>query len=344
VRSSDTVSSVHVINVDGTGARQLTAGTALNGFPRWSPNGDTIMFLSTDSGNADIYLVNADGSNRRVLVSNPASDAYPSWSPDGSKVVFDSDRDGNDEIYTINMDGSGLRRLTINDDIDLFAVWSPRVRGLIVSEVALELVNEEPDAAMSVAQVVTKVRGSIVQVKVDEGSGSGFVIDAAGLVLTNNHVVSGSTQIKVVFEDGQEFTATLVGRDMVRDLALIKIDPGTRTLVPLVFADRDRVDLGEQMMVLGYPLGARDLSVTQGLISSLRDDDSRNTRFIQTDAAVNPGNSGGPMVNLYGEVVGVVSSKFVGLGIEGVGFAISDTVVYLVLDRLKNGETIGQML
>jgi len=97
------------------------------------------------------------------------------------------------------------------------------------------------------------------------------------------------------------------------------------------------VSLGQQVVVLGYPLKAENISVTSGLVSTIEFDGGRNITWVQTDSAVNPGNSGGPMLDLQGKVIGVVSAKMVGFGIEGVGFAISANTVNMYLPRLEGG-------
>jgi serine protease Do len=100
--------------------------------------------------------------------------------------------------------------------------------------------------------------------------------------------------------------------------------------------------LGQSVLTMGYPLGSSDLNITQGLVSSLKSDPSRNIQWVQTDTAVNPGNSGGPMINLQGEVVGIITAKFVGTAIEGVGFAISAATIRTYFERIKAGEVIGE--
>lgn len=156
--------------------------------------------------------------------------------------------------------------------------------------------------------------------------GSGIIISADGYIATNAHVVEGATAQKVILSDGKEYVATIVGRDSKSDLAVLKIEP-EGTIVPAELGDSDELELGEQIITLGNPGGLAN-SFSGGFVSGLdRQIKSSDTGLamncIQTDAAVNPGNSGGPLVNMYGQVVGIVSSKYVATGYEGIGFAIS---------------------
>jgi putative serine protease PepD len=197
-------------------------------------------------------------------------------------------------------------------------------------------------AAGSVAAVAARVLPSVVAVRVTgstgEGTGSGFVIDGKGHILTNNHVVSlagnGGT-IKVVFDDGSQKDATVVGRDSSYDLAVIKADTGSRA--PLVLGNSDQVVVGDAVIAIGAPLGLQG-TVTTGIVSAKNrpvtagDAGGTETSFInavQTDAAINPGNSGGPLVDANGTVIGVNSAiaRVTGTaggtgGNIGVGFAI----------------------
>ncbi len=191
---------------------------------------------------------------------------------------------------------------------------------------------------MTVEEVTTKARHAVVRVETDLGSGSGFIIGPDGYIMTNNHVISDVGEITVYLDVGTSYEATVYARDLVRDLAIIKIDAAE--LPVLNMGDLSTVSLGQQIVVLGYPLGAETITVTSGFASATDFDPGRNILWIQTDSAINPGNSGGPILNLQGEVIGVVSAKIVGLGVEGVGFAISANTVNNYLPRLMAGETI----
>lgn len=167
-------------------------------------------------------------------------------------------------------------------------------------------------------------------------SGSGFLVSPDGYIVTNDHVIENASSITVLMADGSEHPATIIGRDPGSDIAVIKIQ-GT-SLPHLLFGDSDSLQVGEQVAAIGNPLGELANSMTVGHISALNRDvniDGLPHRKIQTDAAVNPGNSGGPLLNLRGEVIGIVSAKSVGTSIEGLGFAIPAGLAERIVSQLS---------
>ena len=212
-------------------------------------------------------------------------------------------------------------------------------KGLISSGVNLvsstSTIERSPD---SVAGIAARVLPSVVSIetmsKDGGGSGSGFVIDPNGYLLTNNHVVADAITIKVILNDGREYAAKILGRDESYDLAVLKIK--TTGLKALQFGDSNKVQVGDSVIAFGSPLGLSG-TVTQGIISAkdrpvTAGDENSSTSFIsalQTDAAINPGNSGGPLVDATGAVIGVnsaIASLGSALGSRsgsiGLGFAI----------------------
>jgi serine protease Do len=169
--------------------------------------------------------------------------------------------------------------------------------------------------------------------------GSGFVIDGSGLIVTNNHVIENADEIFVVFSDGQRQRATLVGRDAPIDLALLRIEvPQGRTLSVARFGDSDIVRLGEWVVAIGNPLNV-GITVTAGILSARgRDIGGRYDEYLQTDAPINRGNSGGPLFNMRGEVIGVNTAiaSTTG-GSVGIGFAIPSNRVQQVVAQLRDG-------
>ncbi|HEU5143939.1 MAG TPA: trypsin-like peptidase domain-containing protein [Dermatophilaceae bacterium] len=221
--------------------------------------------------------------------------------------------------------------------------------------------------AGSVANIAATVLPSVVTIKVqggdDEGTGSGFVIDTKGHILTNNHVVGAAAdggEIEVVLSNGDTEPATIVGRDVSYDLAVLKI---RRTdLKPLVLGQSEKIVVGDQVIAVGAPLGLEQ-TVTTGIISALNrpvspgvGDEASYMNAIQTDAAINPGNSGGPLLDLKGQVIGVNSAiaRVPGTsgstgGNIGLGFAIpSDQARRTAEQLIKTGKAthpvIGVML
>lgn len=168
-----------------------------------------------------------------------------------------------------------------------------------------------------------------------KGSGSGFVIDKSGLIVTNSHVVRGSDKIQVQFADDETFyPAKVLGSDSSSDIALLKINI-SKKLTPVVLGDSSKLEVGEWVAAIGNPHGYGH-TMTKGIISAVkREIDELNLYpLLQTDASINPGNSGGPLVNLKGEVIGV--NQAIVRGASGIGFAIPINNVKEVLHDLKN--------
>ena len=171
--------------------------------------------------------------------------------------------------------------------------------------------------------------------------GSGFFIDKAGYILTNNHVVEETEEIKVTFGDNNEYEAKIIGRDPKTDLALIKID-SQKDVKPLPLGDSDTLNVGDWVIAIGSPFGLGN-TVTAGIVSAKyrRIGASAYDDYIQTDASINPGNSGGPLLNLKGEVVGINTAIFSRSGGNvGIGFAVPINIAKVLLPQLKKGEVI----
>jgi serine protease Do len=170
--------------------------------------------------------------------------------------------------------------------------------------------------------------------------GSGFIVDPAGYIITNNHVIDNAARITVTLESGEEFAAKIVGTDEETDLAVLKIEVG-RSLPFLKFGDSDRAEVGDWVLAVGSPFGLSK-TVTAGIISQTRRETPNSSafqKFIQTDAAINRGNSGGPLVNMDGEVIGVNSQIATSTGdYNGIGFALpSDEASNVYKQIVANG-------
>ncbi|MGI6555172.1 MAG: S1C family serine protease [Bacillota bacterium] len=181
----------------------------------------------------------------------------------------------------------------------------------------------------------------------EAGSGSGFIIDGEkGLIVTNNHVISGAQRITVTLSEDEQYTASVVGSDSRTDLAVLKID-ADKKLPQVTLGDSKKLQVGEGVVAIGNPLGAKFArSVTSGVISALdreitvatsRGGAETTLNLIQTDAAINPGNSGGPLLNMQGQVIGINSVKIATEGVEGMGFAIpiadAKPIIQQILDQ-----------
>lgn len=211
--------------------------------------------------------------------------------------------------------------------------------------------NKVSDAVVSVLNFTKSSQGSYQE----SSEGSGVIYkktDGSAFIVTNNHVITGAAKIQVMLHSGKKVTATLVGKDAMTDLAVLKID-GTDVTTTAQFGDSSKITVGENVLAIGSPLGSEYASsVTQGIISAKKrlveatSENGQNyggSTVIQTDAAINPGNSGGPLINFAGQVIGINSMKLStsssGTSVEGMGFAIpSDQVVDIVNKLVKDGK------
>lgn len=191
--------------------------------------------------------------------------------------------------------------------------------------------------------MVKQVRPSVVRIGNDAATGSGVIFEIqgqTGYVITNHHVVEGVAEVSVTVNDSATYTGTVLGTDPVRDLAVVRICCGS--FQKLSFGDASLLQPGDEVIAVGYALGiSGEASITRGIISAIRYDSGRLSDVIQTDAALNPGNSGGPMLSTSGQVVGIntfrIDESEAGRIAESLGFAISGTTVQQQIPRLKAG-------
>jgi serine protease Do len=257
-----------------------------------------------------------------------------------------------------NLDFSGAIDNVNNSVTSVFAVQKKTASQSFIS---IKIVNKPAFPGCTAVtyrkftteQISNKVRPSVVgiiQYQKDSikesGEGSGIIMSSDGYIVTNNHVVDGATNLKVVFKDGKEVQAELVGKDARTDVAVIKVN--MTNLKYAEYGNSDQCNVGEQVVAIGNPSGLKLAgSVTQGIISAInRDIDVGNgpMNLIQTDAAINPGNSGGALVNMYGQVIGINSAKISQQGYEGIGFSIPMNTVKKVVDSImKYGYVMGRV-
>jgi putative serine protease PepD len=178
-----------------------------------------------------------------------------------------------------------------------------------------------------------------------QAQGSGWVYDTSGHIVTNDHVVANATSISVMFSDGSKYSAKVVGTDASTDLAVLKVNAPSSKLHPLTVGDSSKLAVGDGVVAIGAPFGL-DETVTTGIVSALNRDISSTNNFtisgaIQTDAAINHGNSGGPLLNMSGQVVGITTQiESDSGGNEGVGFAVPSNTISTVASKLVSGQTV----
>jgi putative serine protease PepD len=228
----------------------------------------------------------------------------------------------------------------------------------VVREVTVP--NSQPVASstgLTVHSIYERTHKGVVEITVSErastpfgqtgkgqAQGSGFVYDSSGHVITDQHVVAGAQSVKVMFWNGKSYNATVVGSDASTDLAVLKVDAPASVLSPISLGDSSRVQVGDGVVAIGSPFGLEQ-SVTAGIVSALHREINSPNGFtiddsIQTDAAINHGNSGGPLLNGDGKVIGVTAQiESDSGGNDGVGFAIpSNTVKSIVTQIISSGQ------
>ena len=229
--------------------------------------------------------------------------------------------------------------------------------------VAVDLANIHTEEPMTGAQVYASTINSCVGITTElvttnywgqkvrgAAAGSGFVISSDGYILTNYHVIKGASSIQVAFMDGKTYDAELVGGEEANDIAVLKIE--ATGLTPVKLGDSDNLVVGEQVCAIGNPLGELTFTFTSGYVSardrSITMENGEIMNMLQTDTAINSGNSGGPLFNMYGEVIGITTAKYSSsssssASIEGIGFAIPiNDVKNMVTDLMEKGYVTGK--
>lgn len=221
-----------------------------------------------------------------------------------------------------------------------------------------KIVSTGSQDSSTIKSVVDQCANSVVEIQtesvtngsnpfqqyVSSGAGSGVILTQDGYIVTNHHVIEDANSITVRTRSGDEYNASLVGFDEQSDLAVLKID--ATGLTPAVLGDSTTLEVGDLAIAIGNPLGELGGSVTSGIISALDREmtiDGQTMTLLQTDAAVNPGNSGGGLFNANGDLIGIVNAKSSGENVEGIGFAIPISTATDIIDELiANGEVTSR--
>lgn len=254
---------------------------------------------------------------------------------------------------------SNANQGNIKDDSNVTTIYEsdrePTIVGVVQTNTGKELSLEEVYASwvnstvgISTEIVTTNWFGQRVS---SAAAGSGFVISSDGYIVTNYHVIDGASTIKVTFYDGAVYDAKLVGGEEDNDVAVLKIEADG--LNPVIIGDSDALHVGQTVTAIGNPLGELTFSQSTGIVSAkdrmITLSDGTRINMLQTDCTINSGNSGGPLFNLYGEVIGITSAKYSNNGssseatIEGIGFAIPmNDVIDIIYDLIEHGYVTGK--
>ncbi|MBP3371622.1 MAG: trypsin-like peptidase domain-containing protein [Clostridia bacterium] len=221
----------------------------------------------------------------------------------------------------------------------------------------LSQIARDEENLRSVPEVVAGVADSVVEITtesvvnsvyieqyVTEGAGSGVIVSSDGMILTCHHVIEDATKVTVRLRSGEQYEAQVIASDNMSDVAILKIDATGLNAAPI--GDSDALLVGEETVVIGNPLGSLGGTVSNGIISALEREiviGGERMTLLQTNAAISPGNSGGGIFDMYGNLIGIVVAKSAGSGVEGLGFAIPINYVMEVYDELQtNGYVTGR--
>lgn len=229
---------------------------------------------------------------------------------------------------------------------DAFQVMRKLGLGITNNDLNKILDNNQTDASnlklLNNTEIIEKLKDSVVYIETKDGAGSGFIVESNGYILTNAHVVQGVSDVSVILSNNTTLNASVIGRDENIDLALLKVDK--TGLKNVLLGDSDAVKQGNEIFTLGYPFGIKgDVSIKEGIIS--RKLTNSGQEYLEISAEIHPGNSGGPLVNRYGQVVGI-NSAGLGQGVNGtivgetIKLAIPINKAKNILNDLKNGRNI----
>ena len=246
-----------------------------------------------------------------------------------------------EEKESITFSGAIFEEGELDSDISIEKPDSQKGEGDKVTS-AGQPYNSITEVYYAVAASVVEITPEIVQTSmwgqyVSSGAGSGVIIEQSGIIVTNYHVIEGAKTVTVRLTDGDEYSASLIGYDQAGDLAVIKIDAGEKELTVASLGCSADLEVGEDVVALGNPLGSLGGTLTTGIISAKDRTitvSGEEMVLLQTNAAINPGNSGGGLFNMAGQLIGIVNAKISQEGIEGLGFAIPIDIAHVIIEDL----------
>lgn len=286
----------------------------------------TLCVLVLIAASAMIFMGTDNDITIDVGIGNFSPDAGADEGDGGNGKEYETYEDFFDAYYANSVTGvSGME--TVAADTGL----------------TLEIMSASPDGELSFAEIYKKCAPAVVGIKAgvettEEYWGTGIIFREDGYIVTNYHIIDGANLASVVLSDETEYEAKLVGYDSDSDIAILKIDADGLPVAE--FGDSAELEVGESVVAIGNPLGAQFLgTMTNGIISAIDrnvEHDGHTMTLLQTNAAINEGNSGGPLINMYGQVIGITNMKMISYysNIEGIGFAIPSRNIKTIVDEL----------
>ena len=292
-----------------------------------------VALVASIGGSALTAVIN-NISRKNEEANAKAAETMSSQTVEPAQDAQDSTQDTQSENGSYTLEKSQLPKSLSSNDTG---------KSLTPKEVYAMNVN----ATVGIAtQITTNVWGQVASAS---ASGSGFILTSDGYVVTNNHVVEGATSVTVKLYNGDEYDAEIVGTDEMNDVALLKIDAAD--LQAVTVGDSDQIEVGEEVIAIGNPLGELTFTMTAGVVSALDREintDGKPINMLQTDVAINSGNSGGALFDMNGNVIGITSAKYSGstssgASIEGISFAIPiNDALRVIYDLQQYGHVTGR--
>lgn len=304
--------TIFLIGCGGTSGQAIRTGTKqYKSKPETSKIDFYINGQSPEFAYEEVGLVSAHKSAKTALGSAQLKDILPELSKQARELGADA---------VIINSAREYRGPSLNGSLTIPNVEAGGIAIKYLKPSTKPLVRFDSKPSLPVAgslpEVIEFVSPSVVTIETDNGAGSGMIVSASGFLLTNYHVIEGSSLILVKTYSGRRARAVVQKASAKHDVALLKVD--VDLLEPIAFADRSSLKTGVEVAAIGSPFGLEQ-SVTRGILSGIRTVDG--ITYLQTDAAINPGNSGGPLINMKGEVIGI--NTFKRSDAEGLGFAIA---------------------